>query len=293
MAISSHLYKIRRQVGYAAEPLFGHARRVVSAGALHALQEKAPAIGEVVEQALRSHATPQERALFRRIEAVRQRALLSDEVIEQLDFGAGRPDDTLGADVMASGRKQTRLVASMVQASKSPFWAGFLFRIVRNLERKNGIELGTCLGISAAYQASAMKLNGKGKLHTFEGAPALADISARHLRALGLDDYVEIVRGRFSDTLPERLERLAPIDYVFIDGHHDEHATLAYFEQMYPYLSSDAIVVFDDIAWSPGMVRAWQTLRADPRLPVAVDLGRIGITQVGDRTPVKAELRIR
>jgi predicted O-methyltransferase YrrM len=293
MTLSSHFFRISKQITYATEPVFGRARQVLSGSARRALHDKAPHLGEVVDEALSSHRTAEENALFRRIEGLRQRALRSNEVIEQLDFGAGRPDETLSAEAMASGRKQTRKVASMVQASKSPFWAGFLFRLVRNLKRQNGIELGTCLGLSAAYQAGAMKLNGKGKLHTFEGAPALADIAARHLDELGLNAHVDIVRGRFADTLPVQLERLAPLDYVFIDGHHDEHATIAYFEQMYPYLASDAIVVFDDIAWSPGMARAWQTLRADARLPVAIDLGRIGVTQVGDRAPIKVDLRVR
>ena len=32
------------------------------------------------------------------------------------------------------------------------------------------MELGTCIGISAAYQAAAIKLNEKGKLITLEGS---------------------------------------------------------------------------------------------------------------------------
>jgi predicted O-methyltransferase YrrM len=291
--LSTHVFRFSKRISYATEPVLGRARRLLSGSDCRELMEKAPKLGEAVDQALRSHRSAEERALFRQIEGIRERALRSDEVIEQLDFGAGKPDETLSVEAMAGGRKQTRRVASMVQASKSPFWAGFLFRIVRNLGMQNGIELGTCLGLSAAYQAGAMKLNGKGKLYTFEGAPALADISARHLNELGLDSHVSIVRGRFSDTLPGHLQRLAPFDYVFIDGHHDEHATVDYFEQIHPYLAPQAIVVFDDIAWSPGMARAWQRLKADPRLPVAVDLGRIGITQVGVPNPVKVSLRVR
>ena len=47
---------------------------------------------------------------------------------------------------------------------------------------------------------------------------------------------------------------------MVIDGHHDEQATIAYFEKFIPYLSKNSIIVFDDISWSDGMRRAWNTI---------------------------------
>ena len=90
--------------------------------------------------------------------------------------------------------------------------------------------MGTAVGISAAYQAAALALNGRGTFTTLEGAEPLADI------------------GRFEDTLDAVLERRRPVDYVFVDGRHDRQATLAYFEQTIPFLAETAFLIFDDIA---------------------------------------------
>jgi len=132
--------------------------------------------------------------------------------------------------------------------------------------------MGTAVGISAAYQAAALKLNGYGTLVTLEGATSLADIAKKNFQHLGLDT-VEVIVGRFQDTLPGVLTDRQPVDYAFIDGHHDEQATLAYFEQILPFLAETSLLVFDDIAWSEGMKRAWKTIAQDRRVGVAVDLG--------------------
>jgi predicted O-methyltransferase YrrM len=133
--------------------------------------------------------------------------------------------------------------------------------------------------MSAAYQGAALKLNGRGTLLTLEGDPSLADIARNNLEQLGLDT-VEVVVGRFQNTLPDSLIKRRPVDYVFVDGHHDEQATLAYFQQILPCLSETALLVFDDVAWSGGMKRAWRAISSDRRIAVAVDLGGVGLCLV-------------
>ena len=46
-------------------------------------------------------------------------------------------------------------------------------------------------------------------------------------------------------------------------------------------LGPGALVVFDDVAWSPGMAEAWTAIQADPRVRVAVSLGTMGVCIVG------------
>jgi predicted O-methyltransferase YrrM len=119
----------------------------------------------------------------------------------------------------------------------------------------------------------------------------LAEISRGHLASLQL--AAEVHRGRFAEVLPELLERAAPIDYVFIDGHHDGPATVGYFAQIHPSLRPGALVVFDDIAWSSGMAEAWATIQADPRVRVAVGLGTMGVCIVGgDGDAIRIDLPI-
>ena len=89
-----------------------------------------------------------------------------------------------------------------------------------------------------------------------------------------------MVPGRFADTLPGVLAELHPIDFAYIDGHHDEHATIEYFEMLRPHLAPTAVIVFDDIHWSPGMSRAWDVIRRAAAVTVAVDARRVGIVVV-------------
>jgi predicted O-methyltransferase YrrM len=227
-------------------------------------------IFRAVERTLAGELEPREWAWVRRIEGLRRRLRGSREPVTLTDFGAGH----------GPARPATlHTVGERCLSSKSPLGALLLFRLVREFRPARCLELGTNLGISAAYQAAALLLNGGGELHTVEGAYTLAELSRGHLAALQL--AAQVHEGRFLDVLPGLLPRAAPLDYVFIDGHHDGPATVGYFTQIHPHLSPGALVVFDDIAWSSGMAEAWTTIQADPRVRVAVSLGTMGVCIVG------------
>lgn len=230
----------------------------------------------VVEDAVRGRATPEERAWFRRIEALRRTLLASNRRVALPDYGPGH--SSVSDREGWSGYHATPTVAEQCAGSKSPFGARVLFRLLREFRPARCLELGTNLGISAAYQEAALRLNGTGALATIEGAPDLARLAREHLAQLGLD--AEVLEGRFGDVLPGVLARSAPLDYVFIDGHHDGPATVAYFDQIHPSLARGALVVFDDVRWSSAMEGAWETVRADPRVRVSVGLGAMGIAWV-------------
>lgn len=216
------------------------------------------------------------------IEALRQRLQATEDELSVIDYGAGSSTATLSEEEMAEGRRVRLTVAEACAASKPRRWALLLFHLIRELRPEVCIEMGTAVGISAAYQATALRMNGRGRLITLEGARPLAELAARNMTALGLDN-VRVVQGRFQDTLEEALRNNAPADYVFVDGHHDEEATLRYFARARPHLSPGALLVFDDIRWSPGMARAWSAIRRSPHTELAVDLGAMGLCVVRDR----------
>ena len=232
-----------------------------------------------------------ERHWVEKIETLRETLNASTEPVEIEDFGAGDGDANLSQDEMAQGRVFYDQVGNVCRrASKSQKWASVLFHLVRECKPSAGIELGVCLGISSSYQTAAMALNEKGKMYSLEGASGLARLAQRNLDELGLE-RVQIVVGRFSDTLDGVLNEAGRIDYAFIDGHHDEQATLDYFNQMKPYLADNAVVVFDDIRWSDGMERAWKHIVQQSAVAVSVDLHQIGICVY--RPGVNETLRVR
>ncbi len=208
-----------------------------------------------------------------RIERLRERLLGDTTPLELTDFGAGH------AGAGAPRGTVRRTVAEMCRASKSPFWCRILFELVRATGPARAVELGTCLGISCSYQAAAQQVAGGGDMWTLEGAAALAARARAHFDELGLD-RVRVVEGPFSETLGTVLEEAAPVAWAFVDGHHEERATVEYFETFLPRLAETAVLVFDDIAWSAGMRRAWRTVRSHPRVVFSAALGQMGICVV-------------
>jgi len=199
---------------------------------------------------------------MQRIEAARAQLEASLEEVEIVDYGAG-PDGTRTSEEMVRGVRVRRAVAEVCRSSsKPPAAAALLFDLVRRRRPEKCLELGTCLGISAAYQAAALTLNKRGSLITLEGAPALAERAGKVLDELGLAERVDVRVGRFRDLLPAAVGA-GPFDLAFVDGHHDEAATLEYFREIAPVISSNGMMVFDDIGWSKGMQAAWRTIRSD------------------------------
>lgn len=253
------------------------------------LPRRGPPPVAAVRRALRAGAlgslSAGDRRWIEEIESLRVRLLGDVRELTVMDFGAGSGDAELTEAQMAKGRQKTLTVAEACAVSKPRRWALLLFHLVRSLRPRVCIEMGTCVGISAAYQAAALRLNGSGRLITLEGARPLAELAAGNLEELGLRQ-ARVVPGRFQDTLGEVLRENAPVDFVFVDGHHDEHATLGYFGQVVPHIADGAVVVFDDIGWSAGMARAWSSIASDPRVGHALDLGAVGLCIIAsDRGP--------
>lgn len=242
---------------------------------------------DVLARTLRDDFTAAERAWFDRVEELRAQQSASDERVQLVDYGAGSPDSTRSADEMRRGVPFEATVGEICRrASKAPFWARLLFALVREYRPRHGIELGTCLAVSASYQAAALALGQQpAALVTLEGAPELAVRAQRNLERVGLAHVARVLAGRFDQTLPTLLASGPAVDYAFIDGHHDEQATLDYFAALKPRLAPGAVLVFDDIAWSPGMRRAWQAICADPAFAVTLDLRAVGIGVLGDGGP--------
>lgn len=260
-----------------AKEYVGRALRYRAGYRIQRVRDVSEPLATALAETLRQELTVEERAWIEKIEALRDELNVSRREIAITDYGAGKPVLALSSDDMAKGRVVRRTIGEVcIGASKSRFWSLLLFKLVRKFKPRLCLELGTCLGISASYQAAAMKLNGAGKVVSLEGASSLASLAGEHLSRLGLDNATVVV-GRFQETLAQVLASNVQFDYVFIDGHHDEQATVGYFEQISPRLDSRAVVVLDDISWSAGMRRAWDTVVGDHRIGVALDFRQIGV----------------
>lgn len=208
-------------------------------------------------------------SLLGAIEAERELMLSSEEPLADGTLGAGGRHD---AGVSVRGA---------CTVSQGRYGATFLYLLVREFKPSVAFELGTNVGISSAYQAAALKLNGGGRLITLDASPYRLRLAKRLHERVGLADEVAYRPGLFSDTLEHALEESGPVDYAFIDGHHQYRPTLDYFDMICGRAADGAVFVFDDIVWSSGMKRAWGEIKADRRVAVAADFGTVGVCVAG------------
>ncbi|MBI1305656.1 MAG: hypothetical protein GC181_03465 [Bacteroidetes bacterium] len=155
---------------------------------------------------------------------------------------------------------------------KKPVVGKLLYQTVRFFEPSKILELGTSLGISAAWQHYA---NPSAEFISVEGVKAIADEAAKNLSGLGLKTQVEC--SLFNDWLHLAKSENPEFNYVYLDGHHKKLPTLKYFESVKSLISKNAVVVLDDIHWSKGMESAWQEIIADRDVAISIDLFHIGI----------------
>ncbi|MFK7756380.1 MAG: O-methyltransferase [Flavobacteriales bacterium] len=200
---------------------------------------------------------------FRAITNLRKELRKSTQSVEITDFGAGS----------LVNKSSTRSVSEMYSsAAISEKQGELLHRLVGFLKPVKVLELGTHLGLSSAYMASG----NAAKVVSLEGCPNTADLAQKHHTELGLST-IQIEVGDFKRTLPEVLNSAGKIDLAYVDGNHSYKGTLWNYEQLLPFTTSNSVIIFDDINWSPDMKRAWEEIIARPEVSISVNCFKFGM----------------
>jgi predicted O-methyltransferase YrrM len=177
---------------------------------------------------------------------------------------------------MGTGRSGKRTISEIAERSlKSEKYGQLLFRLVNHFKPNTILELGTSLGISTAYLASA---NPNSKVITIEGCPNIASEAKKNFEILGLKN-IESVIGNFDSVLPAALCQLPTADckLVFFDGNHKKEPTLRYFNQCLELADNTSVFIFDDIHWSNEMEEAWEEIKSHPQVTVTIYLFFLGL----------------
>lgn len=161
------------------------------------------------------------------------------------------------------------------QTATSDKYGRLLARLAREMRPLGILELGTSMGVSAAYMAAACPA---ARLLTIEGIDAVADVARHHLAAAGMTG-VTVLGGDIDERLPEALDALpdGKVEMAFIDANHSREATMRYFEALTRRRAERCLLVFDDIYWSAGMTEAWRDIVADSRVMTTIELPRMGL----------------
>ena len=207
------------------------------------------------------------------IESVRARMLVSDQVVEFVDYGSGVGRKSEGA----KSEKRVKDIAkgSLARAK----YAQMLFRLVNWLghqlrEENRGltiVELGTSLGVTTAYLAG---VDTRDKVYTYEGCEAVAKIAMDNWKELRMSNIDCRVGPIDEGQLQCSLER---VDVVFVDANHTYEASLKYFDILAQKVHEKSVVVMDDIHHSEEMERAWREICADERVTSTIDLYQMGL----------------
>lgn len=201
---------------------------------------------------------------FASIESLRSELKNSSRLISIEDLGAG-------SRVNASPERTVKDIAR--KSLQSPFWCQFFYRLIRYYGHKNILELGTSLGITTSYLATAAP---DGKVWTIEGCKNTLDVARDNFKALHLQNVI-MVNGNIDLCLENTLKRTGPLDFVLFDANHRYRPTLDYFERCYSRAGENTVFVYDDIYWSAEMKKAWKEICQDPRIRLSVDFFHTGL----------------
>ena len=234
--------------------------------------------------------------VFRDAEILRGELLNSKDSVEVEDFGAGSH---------VSGLKKKRKISAIANAALSPaFQCEWLFRIAQFTKPLTVIELGTSLGVSTLYLTEGSPRSAK--IRTLEGSSDIAALARRNFDwyydtflKIGLQRHnpdmldfnyyeknvktdfeknkIQIVVGKFDETLQTTLTELQKLDFAFIDGNHRRQPTLDYFHQCLAHTHTGSVLIFDDIHWSTEMESAWEDIKQHPSVTLTIDLFWCGL----------------
>ncbi len=211
---------------------------------------------------------------FDAIEDLRSRLLTNTDTIEVKDFGAG-------SKTTSASRRSIRAIARY--ALKNVRLGQLLFRLVNHFQPPIILDLGTSLGITTAYLASACR---DASVYTFEGCKETLGIARKHFEQLGLT-LIFPIEGNIDETLPRQLAQLPQVDFVFFDANHRLEPTLRYFKQCLTKAHEGSVFVFDDIYWSAEMAEAWRQIKTHEAVTLTIDLFYVGIVFFRQKQPVQ------
>lgn len=228
-----------------------------------------PFVFDLYQTAIRHQ---KDEAKFEAIENCRNSLLTSRQIISYTDMGAG-------SNVLSSTTQKSvkQIAGTHLKPAKI---AAIIHRIVLKYRYKNVVELGTSLGITTSYIASALAANYNSsvvKFTTIEGVADVKQIANEQFEKLKLKDYIHSVEGNFNNKLDEVLKQYNELDVFFVDGNHTYEATMEYFKKALPLANNNSVFIFDDIYWSEGMTKAWEEIKANENVKQTVDLFFIGL----------------
>tara|TARA_Y100001954_G_C15829355_1_gene614230 strand:- start:7927 stop:8664 length:738 start_codon:yes stop_codon:yes gene_type:complete len=230
---------------------------------------------------------PDEIQLGKKIESFRSEIKKIDKPISS--YGSPRSGsplfDTNG--VVLPGILKKGYSHNLAKTGTNVFGGVQLKKIIELVQQPYVLELGTNTGLSGCYILSALT---QPHLTTIEGSPDLCEIADSNLSRVS--DQYDIRNEMFQDSINYFTSADKKFDIIFIDGQHEEKATLLYADLVKPICNDFSILIFDDIYWSEGMNNAWKKIVSSDSFSLTIDLGTRGIAILDNSLSTKEHFSV-
>lgn len=217
---------------------------------------------------------------YEKIERVKKNLLLDKRTLIVNDFGAGSSQNV-------NGIKNISEIAGKEVCTQK--FGRLLFRLANYYQARTIFEMGSSLGISTAYMASAGNLS---RVISIEGATSIAEIANETFSQLELKN-IKLVTGNFDEKLENLIVENPPAELVFIDGNHRKKPVLEYFEKFLDKISPASLIIIHDIHWSREMEEAWAIIQHHPKVKMSIDIFSAGLVFFRNEFQVKQQFIIR
>lgn len=163
------------------------------------------------------------------------RSILPSRFLAFMDTGVSGPADWIPRTGRSLGHPGWGLIYHMVLSVMRPDEFNYM------------IETGTNVGSTAMIIAQALLDSGRpGLLRTIEIDEEIAEEAKRRLELAGVDQVVEVYVGDSLEKLKDLADFDTPIRVAFLDGNHFHDHVVTEFDLVFPYLTHDSLVVFDN-----------------------------------------------
>lgn len=252
---SKFLYEMNRTtiLKYLKYKMFSHHRKG------HGIHS--PFVFDLVSNVFRNKIDP---LIVLDIEKVRKKMLSERRIVEINDLGAGS----------VRNNSNYRKVSEIARNSAVPKKYG---AILHNMALSFGapyiVELGTSLGISTMYLASAGR---NIPVYTVEGCKTISSLAAENFNESGFTN-ISLYNRSFEEFMPGLTSFSGSPGLVFIDGNHRKEPVLNYFSRFAEIAGEKTVVILDDIHSSEEMEEAWRIIKSDGRVRFSIDIFRMGM----------------
>lgn len=166
---------------------------------------------------------------------------INEKLIKYLETTGYRSNeiiDKLVAETLALG--------GVAQMQIAPEQGQFLEIIVKISKAKNCLEIGRFTGLSSLCIAKGLSENGK--IVAVDNSDEFLFMAQKYWKMAGVDKKIESIIGAGVDVMQSMIDRQHSFDFIFIDA--DKNNYPHYYELSLQLLSSNGIIIIDNMLWS-------------------------------------------